>query len=293
MNTKKSKHTQGKPNKTKTKNKTNKNKNKKPNSLIPSLKYFKVGYPIYASKQYDGEKLLEYNKNNEHKSGDHCLLENSSWFGNLDVAKIYKKSDTHIYKWNIKTPTYLLNINKENESFINNIFKTTLVKLTPNINLTNEQITKINYTHPYINMSSNEKALYEFKFAFGYITVEEQYEFLNLVKYLIQNKIIKNDTREGDSIIKKLNFKIDYYIVSSLIPKKQKMNRLSFYYFDKYAIMNLCKIVYNKKGYKISGVYQKNDTSFWFPDLILYKMNILEYILFNPPHNLVYDKIIE
>ena len=63
--------------------------------------------------------------------------------------------------------------------------------------------------------------------------------------------------------------------------------------FDKYAIMNLCKLVYNKKEYKISGVYQKNDTSFWFPNLIVYKMNIQEYILFNPHHNLIYEKIIE
>ena len=50
------------------------------------------------------------------------------------------------------------------------------------------------------------------------------------------------------------------------------------------------QLVYNKKTYKISGVYQKNDTSFWFPDLIVYKMNIQEYILFNPHHNLVYEK---
>ena len=57
--------------------------------------------------------------------------------------------------------------------------------------------------------------------------------------------------------------------------------------------MNLCKIVYNKKDYKIDGVYQKNDTSFWFPNLIVYKMDIEEYILFNPHHNLIYDKLIE
>jgi hypothetical protein len=56
--------------------------------------------------------------------------------------------------------------------------------------------------------------------------------------------------------------------------------------------MNLCKISNNSK-YKINGVYQKNDTSFWFPDLIVYKMNIQEYILFNPQDNLIYDTIIE
>jgi hypothetical protein len=56
--------------------------------------------------------------------------------------------------------------------------------------------------------------------------------------------------------------------------------------------MNLCKIIH-KNNINISGVYQKNDTSFWFPDIMIYKINIQEYILFNPHHNLVYDNIIE
>ena len=275
------------------KSKTMKNKSMKKTSIQPSLKILKVGYPLYASKKHEGDKLLEYKMNAEKKSKDHCLLDNSSWFGDLDVAKSYKTSDTQIYKWKIKTPTYLLNINKENEAFIDDLFNNSKIKLTPTINLTTEQIKKIDYEHKYINMNPNEKALYEFKFAFGYITVKEQYEFLKLVSYLIKNDFIKLDTRDGKSILKKLDFKINYYKLSHLLLKKEKYNRLSFYLFDKYAIMNFCKLVYNKKNYKISGVYQKNDTSFWFPNLVVYKMNIQEYILFNPHHNLLYEKLIE
>ena len=66
----------------------------------------------------------------------------------------------------------------------------------------------------------------------------------------------------------------------------------SFYDFDKHAIMNLCKIIHENKM-NISGVYQKNDKSFWFPDLVVYRMNIQEYILFNPQDDIVYDKLIE
>ena len=271
-------------------NKTRKVLHKK---MLPSLKYLKVGYPLYAAKAHEGDKLLEFKRKAEIESGDHCLLENSSWFGNLDVAKSYKKSDTQIYKWKIKTPTNLLQIDKKNESFINYIFKNTNVNLKPTIDLTETQIKKIKNEHIYINMTPNEKALYEFKFAFGYITIQEQYEFLKLIKYLIENNFIKMNTREGSSILNKLKFKLNYYNASFIFSKKKKYNRLSFYLFDKYAIMNLCKIVYNKKDYKISGVYQKNDTSFWFPDLIVYKMNIQEYILFNPSHNLVYDTIVK
>jgi hypothetical protein len=274
--------------------KTINNKTKKTYTKVkPSFKKLNVGYPLYASKKHEGDKLLEYKKKEEIASGNHCLLDNSSWFGDLDVATSYKKDDTHIYKWKIKAPTNLLRIDKKNETFINYIFKNTQINLTPTISLTEVQSNKIKYEHSYLTMSPNEKALFEFKFAFGYITTEEQYEFLKLVKYLIENEFIKLDTREGNSILKKLNFKINYYKMSSFLSKKKKYNRLSIYFFDKYSIMNLCKIVYNKREYKISGVYQKNDTSFWFPDLVVYKMNIQEYILFNPSHNLVYDKIIE
>jgi glycosyltransferase involved in cell wall biosynthesis len=112
------------------------------------------------------------------------------------------------------------------------------------------------------------------------------------LKYLIENEIIDIKMRAGGSIIKKLKIKIGYYSVASLLGKKDKFNRLSFYDFDKHAIMNLCKLVNNRK-YNISGVYQKNDTSFWFPDFIVYKMDIQEYILFDPQDNLVYDKLIE
>ena len=272
------------------KNKTR--KNKKSLHLKPSLKILKTGYPLYASKQYEGSTILEYNKSEELKYHDKCLMQNSSWFGDLNVAKSYKTKDTHIYRWTAKKVTKLLDINNHNEDFIDNIFRSSKTKLIPTISLTKAQIDKIKYDHPYLNMSSNEKALYEFKFCFGFIRVEEQYEFMNLIKYLIENKFIDIKMREGGSILKKIKIKTGYYKVASLLGKKEKFNRLSFYDFDKHAIMNLCKIV-NNKTYNISGVYQKNNKSFWYPDLIVYKMDIQEYILFDPQDNLVYDGLIE
>jgi hypothetical protein len=143
-----------------------------------------------------------------------------------------------------------------------------------------------------LELTNNQKALYEFKFCFGFINVEEQYEFMRLIKYLIENKLIDVKRRDGTSILSKIKLKIKYYEIASLLGKKEKFNRLSFYDFDKHAIMNLCKIV-QENNMNISGVYQKNDTSFWFPELIVYKMDIQEYILFNPQDNLVYDKLIQ
>jgi len=75
------------------------------------------------------------------------------------------------------------------------------------------------------------------------------------------------------------------------IRHNEKYNRLSFYAFDKCALINLCKIIPSEYG--ISGVYQPNLKSFWFPDLKVYKMDIKEYVLYNPHHNLVYNGIEE
>ena len=272
--------------------KIKKNITRKNNYIKPSLKKLKVGYPLYASKSYEGSSILRYNKEQEEKYNDKCLMENSSWFGDLKVAKSYKTKDNHIYKWSVNTKTNLLNINLLNENFINNIFSQTNLKLTPTIQLQDKNLKKIEYNHPYLNMSSNEKALYEFKFCFGFITVKEQYEFMKFIKYLIENKFTDIKKRDGKSIVNKLKIKIKYYEINYFFDKKEKLNRLIFYDFDKHSIMNLCKIV-NNNFYNISGVYQKNDTSFWFPDFLVYKMDIQEYILFDPQDNLVYDKLIE
>lgn len=282
------------------KNKTMKNRKykqnqTKSNSLLfpkPSLNILKVGYSLFGAKSIGGDELLKYTKEQEIKNHDSCVLLNSSWFGDYAVAKSYKTSSNKIYKWKIKVKTNLVNTNDKNEKFFDSIFTNTNVKLIPTIKFTREQLSKIKYTHPYLQMNDNQKAFYEFKFAFGYITLQEQFEFLKLIEYLLSNKIIKMETRDSNSILTKLRQKILYYNTNVFFKRKPKYNRLSFYYFDKYAVMNLCKILhYNKIN--ISGIYQENDTSFWFPDFVVYKMNIKEYILFNPQNNLVYDKEVE
>jgi len=277
------------------KSKTNKNKTKKITTSKISkanLNILKVGFPLFGAKSISGDKLLEYTKEQEMKTHDSCLLLNSSWFGDYAVAKSYKTSSNKIYRWKIKVKTNLVITNEKNEKFFDSLFTNTTAKLVPTIIFTKEQMEKIKYTHPYLQMSDNEKAFFEFKFAFGYITLQEQYEFLKLIEYLLSNKIIVMETRDKSSILTKLRQKILYYNTNVFFKRKPKYNRLSFYYFDKYAVMNLCKSL-NAKKINISGIYQKNDTSFWFPNFVLYKMNIKEYILFNPQNNLVYDKEVE
>jgi len=280
------------------KNKTRKNKSSLDNWLKPSLKILKPGYPLYASKKSYGDKILEYTKEQEKKYHDFCLFGNMSWFGDLEQAKSYKTKDQNIYKWKIKNPTNLLIMNKKNEEFFEHYFVSSKMTLSTLINLTDKEIVKAkkmmeesNINCPYLDLKQNERAFFEFKFAYGYINIEEQYQFMKLIKLLINNKFIDIKMREGTSIIKKLDEKIDYYYFLNKTLEKQMYNRLSIYLFDKYALNNLCKII--PSHLKISGVLQKNIKSFWFPDLVVYKMNIREYVLFNPHDNLIYDKMVE
>ena len=273
------------------------NKTKKLSKPIVDLLILKENYPLYASKKFPGNEILEYARKSEKESKDHCLLDNSSWFGNYKVAKSYKTKETKLYKFKFKRETNLIKITKHNETFFENIFTKTKIDLTPTLNFDENKISKIKNklekTNPeipsfFLSLSNNQKALFEFKFAFGYLSLKEQYDFLKLVEFLLKNNFVKIHTRENDSIIKKIELKITYYKAMTLLHKKQNQNRLSFYLFDKYAVSNLCRCL--PKKYNVSGIYHPNIDSFWFPNLILYKMNIEEFILFNPYKNLFYVK---
>jgi len=142
---------------------------------------------------------------------------NSSWFGDLNVAKSYKTKDNHIYRWKTMNKTNLFKINSDNEKFINDIFSQTNIKLTPTISIKKSKMSKIKYDHPYLKMTLNEQSLFEFNFCFGFMSVKEQYEFMKFMKYLIENKITDIKRRDGKSILDKLKIKINYYKVTSFI----------------------------------------------------------------------------
>jgi len=278
--------------------KTVKNKTVKNKTLKPYFKVLKVKFPLFASKKSYGDKIIVYTKEQEIKFNDSCLFGNMSWFGDYAQAKIYKQDDTDIYKWTIKKPTNLLITERKNKKFIKKLFQTTSLQLETSINLAPEKIeiakklvNDKNITSSYLELSQNERAYFEFCFAYGFITVEEQYQFMKLVKILIEKNFIDIKNRQEESIIKKLTQKIEYYYFLNKLNSNKKYNRLSIYSFDKYSLNNLCKIT--PKSYKIDGVFQPNSKSFWFPDLKVYKMDITEYVLYNPHHNLIYDKIVE
>jgi hypothetical protein len=261
-------------------------------NIKPSLKIINQNSFLYASKFYDNkDKLLLFTKKIKNKKTKKCILKNIKWFGNYKVAKSYKTNNTKLYRWIITQPTFLLNINLKNKKYFKYLFlNNTKAKLISAITIPN--IKEIKYTHKYLNMNTNERAYYEFCFVFGYIDIEEQYEFMKFLQYLLEEKLIIMNRRNGISIINKLLLKINYYKLIHLISNHKNNNRLSFYQLDKHAVLNVCKLVKNN-NIQISGLFQPNVKSIWFPDFIIYKMNIEETILFNPKYNLKFDKFIE
>jgi len=258
----------------------------------PSLKILRKNEYLYASKKYSGDELLAYTRNNELKTHQYCDLDDINWFGSYEVAKSYQTKETKLNQFKIKNNVKLLRINTENDKFFRSLFLHSNIVLEPSIQISDEEIKKIQFSHPYLHMDNKEKAYYEFCFAFGYINIHEQNEFMVLLKYLIEEKIIHMEMRDGKSILNKLNLKINYYRLTHFTTKHEKYNRLSFYDLDKHALLNICKLL-KARDLNIHGIFQKNTTSFWFPDLIVYKMNIEETILFNPHRDLVFDKVIE
>ena len=257
------------------KNNTIKNKKK-----LPILKILDKNFTIYGAKPKTmGANILDYTAKMEKTHKTHCVYENISWFAELEQAKHYKGKNDEIFKWKIKKTLKLITINEQNETFFRKLFLNTTKNIRPAIQIHKKHLTKITVEHVYLQMNDSEKALYEFNFIFGYLTLKEQFEFLIFIKYLITNEFIEILSRHNTNLLPKINKKIHFY---NLYPfgKKDKLNRISLYEINKQAMLNLCNLSYNK--YNIDGVYQPNTNSFWYPDLIVYHMNIEEFILFSP-----------
>ncbi len=269
------------------KNKTYKNTS---NKIIPSLKVLNKDYILYGAKNKDiGFKILDYTKSNEEKKHKHCVYENISWFAGLEQAKHYKGKNDEIFKWKVEKKLNLIKITYRNEYFFKNVFLNTDKPIKPALNIKNENLKKIDYKHPYLKMNNNEKCFYEFSFIFGYLSLKQQYEFLLLIKYLMENNFIEILSRHDTNLLPKIMKKIRFYKLYPL-GIKQKLNRISLYEINKQALLNICMMTYHK--YKIDGVYQPNTNSYWYPNLIVYHMNIEEFILFSPHTELVNDGIV-
>lgn len=282
---------------------------KKRHHHTPETKTIPPNKSLYASKTYKGDTILEHAEKQEEKTHDHCLKDNITWLSNFTVAKIYKNESNHLYKWKVNKPTELVKTTPKNEAFFEQVFRNATHELKPFLKSSSKvhKVHKVHKEHKYFKMTPNEKALYEFKFVFGYLTLEEQYEFLSLLNEVHKN--VQNEVQNKNLNQTAILAAITYYRIQNLSSKilksnnstpKQKYNRISFYELDKHVANNLCKALQttsqptHPKLQKIEGIYQSYKLkSFWYPSFLKYSKNLEEYILFNPQHELSYVGEIE
>ena len=228
---------------------------------------------LYAAKTHTASDISTYHKKNVKESNDSCDIRNITWFGSLEVANSYQTKTFLVRQWKTIRSIDLIDINIENEGFFVDAFLKTKKKLEPITSLT------LDKKHPYLNMTNNERCLYEFKFAFGYMSIKEQYEFIALFSYLVDHKHIRMTSRQKD-LIPSYQLKMMYYHIS-ISNKNKKYQRFSVYHIDKIVMRNLCKVI----SYRYDGLYQKNALNFWNPNFLIlerFRKNIEEYILFRP-----------
>jgi hypothetical protein len=262
----------------------------------PSVKVLPLNFSLYGAKEHTGKEILKYTRKNSEKqktkTKTKCIRENVSWFGNYERA-MYEytqnlNSNTHLNTWKITTPTSLVVVNERNRGFFEQLFSVTSHKLTSCIST---HIPHDASSHPYWKMNNTERCLYEFQFIYGYLSLKEQYEFLLLLKSLLDKKYLKLDKKKS-FILENIGKVIRYYEADTAITNKhnnskyeyasrRKMNHLPVYAFEPTILVNICKL-FDEQGYSnMAGLYVPRQTSFW----ILFSNavnNVEEYILFRP-----------
>lgn len=102
--------------------------------------------------------------------------------------------------------------------------------------------------YSYLKLTIKEKAVYEYKFAFGFLTVREQMSFVKLVLKLQEYGIIKNIRKMNTNILIDNSFiqrlsriLITYTVDASKL--EEYGHRFSLYEIDLNVTHNLCKAV--------------------------------------------------
>ena len=205
------------------------------------------------------------------------------------MSKIYnyQHPETTIYKWKTKRRTKLMVIEKKNKKFFENLFlHNPSSRISPFIQINQEDIKNIEMQHPYLNMTNHGKAWYEFQILYGFTSLDEQYYFLKWITHLLKKNIVKLPFR---SRIFDIYLKKKYFVLMNYLEEEtNKINRLGIYSLEKSALMNLCMLIQNHKTLSnIDGVYIPKQKSFWIVYSGIYNL-IEEVVLFNPHKNLEY-----
>ena len=267
----------------KKKNRNNTTRKKRRQDLQPhtGVKILPKGYKLYGSKSHSGDEILEYTKQNSVRQGKPCISENISWFG--DYARARFEHNLYFLKgnfnqkmntWTLSKSAKLMVISSNNQSFFERLYTTSNLKLETCLSISKEEWIK-KYDHPYLSMTKNERALHEFKFIYGYLSLKEQYDFLLFLRFLINHNMLPH---KNMILLKHIDLIIQYY---RLRKSNSKNNHLGVYSFEKIILKNVCRL-FHENGYSnISGIFVPQQKSFWIP-FSNFINNVEEIVLFNP-----------
>ena len=258
----------------------------------PVLCVLSKGFPLYASKHRDiGSLILDYTRDNQNRTGEMCLLDNLTWFADLKQAVQYVGNKTRIFKWKAKHPIKLLSVSPKNKKYFERLFRQTPRAKFYTLNVIPSKIPEEHLSHPYFSMKSNEQALFLFQFAFGYLKIDEQAEFIELIHDLINAEAVDLRGRKGGSIMPNVTTLRKYYQTGEDKYRNYPLNRVSFYEVDRMAVLNLCMVARNPV---FDGIFVPQQKSFWFSNTEKERpMDLLEYAFFRPHEKLTFEGELE
>lgn len=246
--------------------------------MSAKVKILKINTNIYKAIGQDiGPIITDYSKKIGKKK---CNYKTITWFGKLNVAKKYKTKSNKIYRYNTIKNTRLLQIDSHNKQIIKDKILNYRYPSKYEVLYRGNKLKK--YDHPYLDMDTRNRCLYEIFFAYGFMTLDEQYEFINLILYLIDTKKSSIKHPKSATYTKALYntprayvlffVKFWHKIAGKLGTKKY--NKINIYEINKHSAYNIC-LAFND----IDGIFYPNKESSWYPFSMI---PTFEYIIFKP-----------
>jgi hypothetical protein len=250
--------------------------------IIDNIRVLPLGFnfPIYKSilNKYSIESVFTYQQ-------DSSLIEDCKsicWFGSKSKAEYYNKKGTTVYEYKTIKPINLFVVN----NYVNFETFKTLLDRVDDIDLKKFKVLTVRDIHEckdtdkfckysYLTMSKKERILFEYKFAFGLTTIEDQLIFAKLFLKLQEFKVIPKIDKmmDGKGDQPEIYYKLGRTFLSGVnmflteSSKKRTGHRFSIYSIDMNVIQNLCMLISDKlQGYvygHIPSVWHRgmNDTS--------------------------------
>ena len=248
------------------------------------------GQHLYKSiiNKFSKDSVFDY-KLFEHATNLRCKI--ISWFAlTYEKAEYYKKKSSHatVHIYTIKNPIHLLVANNFNDLHMYENYaqkKQAELMILTDISLSDISVNIRSrfWKYEYLHLNRYERAIYEFKFAFGFLYTSEQLRFIKLILKLQEYKLISpiGQMAGKHSIFLSSTVSLHairtYYNVIRHLPKYKKVvdgQRFSIYEIDKNITYNMCTILPET----INGYVYINQASIWHPKMT----DTSEITLFDP-----------